>query len=1814
MPNNKGKNILSVDWTTSNGLDPFHISPSGSAPGFYAVAVETPLTFQQTKRAANRQEIKRQGIIKILEEENRNTSDNVRASINKAIIPQGANGTYVPLRDFENIKVLVQIPFAEVDVLPTASYVRPMSYDTISVNSFRLSRRTNKVRDLLHRFDTEANDFDGKLYNINFQNEAERIERFPSLLKKLARSNGFDYKESASRDIVIGISGSGPSSDKYLPVYVEYDSGIVKQDLIKGYKDFRESDFITSNTMFILKNLDDIEKTFAETAQTTSNDGVVPTGDTSNLGWEYFAKKYIRFPTAVIEHTQGRRRSPTRDQIVQEVRKEMDKNPVKTVDQLEAEERKVSVKRYQENVKAVQQEIDYVGDVTIGAIGKGIDAVQSVEDVYNIWLDKLGIRFVVEAALKCLKIDLPFEEIKAFLRLANNFFEDIVEILQIPTISLESLIPTVDIMFDILEQVIVSIAEAVFNAIWGLLKQILITLLENCGDLSKASLGGIPIGDAFRKGGLGGLLNSTKGVLGQVAGTAALQGLETGFLDTSLSSIRTQQFVSDLLTFVDQVKVQEFVDSGFRAIDETIQLMSVNLTPGEISRGLRGDPTPNVVKMTQNIAFSLTQREYPTPGADTVLELLDTPEKVKDFYFNLGKIIDQDDILKQIENFDNFIPGLQNGLCDLDDSPQRKALLEGKGLTEEEAQSQINAAKERSRKALNELEKFLEDPDAALQQAMPPMFCKTDENGQVVEGMFSLRHDSLMFLFQRTLNTMFDGTEMAFEQDISRFPEMLKLQTFSKTKKITRTVISNDNFGTANIDGETRKINPEFKLALQQGYVPDPPFNEYGAIKKKDGDFVAEIPATQDGRDLGLKETIREAYNIDKQIEKGGPGAPKPFIKNIAENTFAPGLSGTYKKFQTDVKLGPTNIENIKARGTLIADRSVLEVNAENQIKNLVQKYGDDSSLFLSLAARDTNFLSSIDVDKYVLVSQQLQDASNEQEKFAVLIRFNVQNSFYNSYKNVHTIDIDHGALNVINERGLTGTVSTSDSTKENHFVEFLSTIWTQAEKIYDKDMNELEPLKDVFFVNPGLSGPPSIAPRRPGQALAGTLFPFSDSFIKNQSDASRVKSLYEELWRDLVAEFLTEVGKDNELLEKSYDLLNLNPRSTLECKSPSIFGLEQIKKQVLDMYDRLYCVGLEKNLPNVTGLGSNKDNAIEQSIIYGMIKSIVRLYTIDTFLKSLITFNKLYYNEVDEVFLGYIENELVNDLKRLDIYYQFREETVKAYNNRFSADEGSFSAALKSFIREELGYVGNLLVKISGATRNRTRADNILSRIIKEYDVQSKNNLTPRLNDQRNKGFTDWRNGNFYFEKYVRVKPKQFLSPNPKLPEGVMSLDEFQDRYEQLLNDPSFLNNILYVVEQVGGASTVVPGSNPDCKPDIPEPLVLTEQKFSQLNPKEAFMSDIFEYVRFGYRLVCQTTQTRGRGTSLRGINDNKVFKDIKKIAFDDNLTGQEVAQKNKSYYVNEGPLNNQTQKIDTRVEAFTFPVVSVEEGMDISQREVFDPTSLPGAPLIPGIQIEYDQAISILRDKIKETNEWSFMFDYCFPQDRAVSLAALYNITYFKSLGGIDTIFENTKQQLKLGFLAAYNSGNYKFDDGSSNINFSQSAIQGQLPGFDLGKMGLMFIMSLLKSAGETFSPAIVIASKVKLAHQAAERFATGAANILGAGDNDANRQNRREEGERRRQAAGQTNDVCKITDKDFRDRMKDNELWPYVKYLFPMDLFIGAPGPPLTPLGYLYLDYDNIMNNMFKTQEQKELERCDTNFENACPPDDETNEGGS
>jgi hypothetical protein len=1750
MANEKTKKLLSVDWTTTNGLTPYYVSSSEGIGPYYAVAVPAGSDYETTKDSAFQKSIKMEAVVKILESKNKNTIENVNSITSSALIPIGASGTYVPVREIETIKMLVKVPVSSIDSLSEVPYVRPAPYDIINLDTFNLTKRIETISSILDNFDTEVNNFDGKIYNINLANEATRIKQIPLILQKLVQDNDLVYDETRAQRITLGMSGSGLYSSEYKPIYAVLNSDNNTSDLTRGFNNFRDSEFVTSNTMYIYKNLDEIEANFAGFGQIQGKDGPIHTGNPSNLGWEYFVKKYIHFPSAIIKNTEGRARSPIRDAAVEKTRELMNKNPIKDSDALALEEFRSNQRKFKQKIDEEKKAaVDFVGDNVIANIDKSIGYINKAEDLYGEYLDKLGIRYVVDAAARCLQINLPIEEIKAFLRTVNGVFEDVIEILQIPTITLDDLIPTVDIMFDILEQVLITIAEAVFTALWDMIRQILIILLENCGDISKANFGGVPIGDAFQKGGLGGVFNATSGILGDtVTSQFSFDNITRGVLNTQGSGANTKRFISNLYTFVNNDKMQELIDSGFQAVNETVGLISISLTPGEMVKGLRGSPPDSVITITQNAARSLPND---TPGKQTVIELLDSKEKVRDFYFTLSKFLDDESgILEQIDQFDKFIPGFTNGLCDLDDSEVRCRLLEGRGLTAAECKDQIEASRQRATKMLNELDEVLTDPNF-LQNSMPPMF---STNGQA--GMFNMGHESLDFMLDRTLNTIFDGTENNFEKDISRVPELLKLQTFETSPVITRTIVSNDE-SSFSIDGANRKINPEFQLAVLQNNTPYPPFIQYGPLKDKDGAISDKSPPPAEDVERGIKKTISDSWDIDKAVADPTKDLDG-FTKTISKNTFIPGISESYGNFRTYTRKGKDDLGNIEARNLLDVDKTVLQIRLENQVKGLIQQYGQNSQLYNLLNrqfANDPNLLSTIGVDQYTIVFQQFTKQEKDIEKFSVVVRADTKNL----YKKIHTIKKDDKTMRIIDGRELDFRVSLDDvSDKEVYFDNFLGKILENGERILNSELQVL-PKEEYMRLDVTKEGAPP-------NAVAYYLG-------INQDDSNNVRSLYEELWRDLVADFMNHISEDNNLLRFSYDLLNLNPIKTPVCPEPSLLGVKGIKDIIKKKYRQLKSVDIRKSLPNVSGLGDNRDNAIEQSILYGVIKAIIRVYSLETFLRTLVTFNKISfaYEPYDIAFVGYIEEKISDGMRKRGIFDDFKEQVIKSFETEpgNAIIPSTYENAIRFYVTRELKYSSKTLLKLAGAEGDKEKSNKVLLDLIEEYDAGEYIRATSASSTLT--GIKDWRNGNFYFEKYVRAKLKppgerpQLTNSPPTLPDGVFSVKEFQSRISSALeNNPITTNAPPPTTVQNQS------GQGKECEPfvAIPEPRVTIEEQSDSL-------SNFYEYIRYGYRLVCQIPEQSGRSPFFAGIGRDLISKSKNIIN----------SNKNKTYIHPEVKFGGLSE-----LKTFNFPIVCVEKEQGL---EIPTETYLGKDYFVK----QSGNHFPSLRSRILETDEWSFMFRYCFPTDRAVSVAGMYNLFYTQTFPGLDTVFDNTKEHLRLAFLSILRSGNYQFDDQfATNKNFAQNSIQGKIPGLDPGKMAYMFIMGLLKAAAEQFSPNIFIATKLKLVAEAAASIAAGIPGDplkINEPPNPA------------------VQEVCPEDANDFLDVLSKGII-PYSLGQLPVDL-IPPPfgiGPPLTPLGYLYLANEGLFDDLFKSREIKDLERCaKPQFKNKpCPEDEE------
>ena len=1796
MSKPKVKNILSIDWTSSRGLKPFYISDTNE----YAIAIETEKDYDQLSNSQSSSEIIRLGLQKILESENKFSEENLNSIFNSGFVPSGAEGIFVPLKPDGFIKVLVKIGASEIDNLDEIPYILPQAFDVFTFNTYRMSQKLNKTSNMLNDFDAQTKKFVGKVYNVKLDREAQRVQKFSDLLRSLAQSNGQTIKESSSREFRIGVSGSGPESKDFLPMYVQYqtDNGYV--DLTKKFNDFRDSSDLSSNSLFIIKNIDEITKEFPkpDEAKRTifNNTSSVSPIDSNSVGWEYFVKKYINFPSAIITRDEGRRLSPPltiRAKIAEEIEDLAQQNPVKTSDALELEELRRNSREVRDEIqKKAAEASDFVGTHAVDNLGLVLNEVRDIRSLYFNFLSKYGLTGVAEAALRCAKINIPFDEIVAFIALAKSTFEDIVQILKIPVISLDDLIPTVDIMFDIIEGVIISITQAVFDALWNMVEQILVTLLENCGDISKAQIGGLPLDQYFSSG-------KFADILGENLKSASLVGLQQGLLNPPFTTLETQKFIQNLNTFIQPGATQNLLEGGSQALTDALSIISNNLTPSETMQAFRGNPTPETIRIVKRIARSLNSGQDAPQGSEVVEQILDTDEKVQDFFFVLSKFLSENQITSAIDELQETFPKFSGFLCDVDDRNLRGKLLSDKGLSPQEVNDQINASRDRSKRTIEDLSKFLENFD--LNDYIPPQF----DNGEE-EGLFNLNHPSFLFMRDQTFTTMFRGVENAFRQDTVQFPSLMKINTI-KNEDIPR-VIRGSGPGSVTIGNETYILNPKF-MDLVRNSSPNsfrPPFKQYTSLEET-GRKEQDTP-TPAGAVRALEETIKVAKDADDRARRGESGY-EIVNRSIPATTFAPGLSSeNYGKYITDFSDPSTYIIGKKL---LKVDKKITEINIKSSLEAQGITQILNSQIAGSIPAGSLNLITTALNNEKVISLQNSNLPVDEngryitgsddylKDKIFVSIRTDsmIPTLRKADYQKNHSIDLPVKTLKVFKDRidrdlvpipdNSAGT-GTFHSARDIRFVKFLIDIVKNGEKIYNLDGQTM-----VEQMRPSL---------RTTQSLLSLL-------IDQNPDGSspKLNSLYEEIWRDLIAEFFAEVGRDNGLLEKSYDLLNLSPLPTIECPDPTLLRLKHIKRQVDEIYKQLYKRGLEFNLPTVSGLDDTRDNSLEQSFIYGIVRTIVRVYVIENLLKGLITFNKLYYDNVDEVFVGFIEDKIINGVKSSGYFPQFQAEVIKSHRNRYSG-LSSFSEAIRDFIRKEIRCMGQAFLYILGKDNaDLIKSGELLKRIIPEYDVsllaKPRFFREPVLFHDRyrtnKKGFEDWRNGGFYFEKYVRIKVKQEIRSSlgshlRDIPNGVHRVSDFNTKVRTLFNNQSFISGLSTV--NVPPVRVRKPKPNPDCLPgdpnyveiDIPQPDLRSNIKYNQ----------VFEYIRFGYRLVCDISRT--------SEGDSQVFNSPGVQAFIDqieNSPGRNIADINKSYFfeafISTGVTNNTTKTL-------AFPITCIENQFNL---DILLYNANSGNVTITDFVGEYNSVATSMKNAITNTDEWSFMFDYCFPKDRAVSLVALQNIISVEGFGNIDKAFNNTKLQLRLAFLSALNSGNYQFNSGLEDSYYANIA-QGKIPDIDFGKMALSFILGMMKAAGENFSPAVSIGKKIQTLAKATQGLlATATAGLsFGQIDDENNPFVQKDKAGNIPEGLDVCSEIENDTDlgKEIQKFLSLDRVEPFILGLLPIDLFLLAPGPPLTPLGFFYLAYEPLMNEIFKDKETKDLERCNTGFSNEpCPP---------
>ena len=122
-------------------------------------------------------------------------------------------------------------------------------------------------------------------------------------------------------------------------------------------------------------------------------------------------------------------------------------------------------------------------------------------------------------------------------------------------------------------------------------------------------------------------------------------------------------------------------------------------------------------------------------------------------------------------------------------------------------------------------------------------------------------------------------------------------------------------------------------------------------------------------------------------------------------------------------------------------------------------------------------------------------------------------------------------------------------------------------------------------------------------------------------------------------------------------------------------------------------------------------------------------------------------------------------------------------------------------------------------------------------------------------------------------------------------------------------------------------------------------------------------------------------------------------------------------------------------------------------------------------------------LQREIITTSEYKFLFKYCFPLDRMLSLLGIYSSTYLASLPDIQRVFEPTKEDVMGIFMRSLRSGDWQNACQSKNIDLLEAVMNGiNIPWAALLQMSLKWPMLVFKGYMERADINIAISKNIQ------------------------------------------------------------------------------------------------------------------------------------
>ena len=144
------------------------------------------------------------------------------------------------------------------------------------------------------------------------------------------------------------------------------------------------------------------------------------------------------------------------------------------------------------------------------------------------------------------------------------------------------------------------------------------------------------------------------------------------------------------------------------------------------------------------------------------------------------------------------------------------------------------------------------------------------------------------------------------------------------------------------------------------------------------------------------------------------------------------------------------------------------------------------------------------------------------------------------------------------------------------------------------------------------------------------------------------------------------------------------------------------------------------------------------------------------------------------------------------------------------------------------------------------------------------------------------------------------------------------------------------------------------------------------------------------------------------------------------------------------------------------------------------------------------YKSPLKRLEKEITRTNEYAFLFKYCFPIDRMLSLVNMYNSTYLSSLPDMKSVFQPTKQSLKNVFVSSLRAGDWKNACEIGNSDQMEALLNGlEVPWASLITMAVKWPLNVYKAFVEQADMNVAMSKNIqKVIRAMNSTIATGVA----------------------------------------------------------------------------------------------------------------------